>query len=169
MFNGSFEFQHSGWTFIYYLTLGSVLYGTITMWYYVLMLSAQVFHLFFIVMCICFYVYICHILLGVWRIEERILVLLEWELHAVVSCLTWVLRNELGHLEKPKVFLFTEASVHPHIYASLFHLILHAWVFCLHVCLCIACIKCLKSPEECVRSPGTGGIDSYEPPCRYWK
>ena len=30
------------------------------------------------------------------------------------------------------------------------------WLFCLHICLCIACLQCSQRPEESARAPETG-------------
>ena len=42
-------------------------------------------------------------------------------------------------------------------------------VFCLHVRLYTTCMQCSNSPEQGVRSPGTGVTDGCEPQFRCWK
>ena len=43
------------------------------------------------------------------------------------------------------------------------------WVLCLHMCLYSMHVQDTQKPEEGVRSPGTGVIDSCEPPCVCWE
>lgn len=38
----------------------------------------------------------------------------------------------------------------------------YLWAFCLHVCPCTTCIRCLKRPEENITLPGTGARDGSE-------
>jgi hypothetical protein len=75
----------------------------------------------------------------------------------------------------PTVFSQTDPFVSPYIQANSnlkFCVLLFLYVHgCFVICMSMPqiCAQCPYKPEEYIRFPGTGAIDSCEPPCEFWE